>query len=352
MASPPRTVVVTGCDSGLGALLAVQLFERGFHVFAGCLTAAGIERLDVTARTVAGGKGRLRAFRLDVTSDDSVKAAFALVRSELAEPRLFALVNNAGIFMSGPVDWMRMEDYQKMMDVNFFGCVRTVKAFLPLLMARSGGPGSSHRGRIVNVSSVAGLIAGPHLSAYHASKYAIEGWSDSLRREVAPYGLHVSLIEPSFLRTPMLAAGHTYQTTSWANCPADVKARWGEAFATESMGSRALTVAEQQAEPGQVAVDAMIAALTASSPRLRYRPNWLAKTFYAGSALLPGALVDFAINLGTRLVQKHKPVWATQDVILGAAGQAADSEATGLLAEERSPPASAGRKAGATTKRK
>ena len=236
------------------------------------------------------------------------------MRGELAEPRLYGLVNNAGVFVSGPVDWLRIDDYQKVMDVNFMGSVRMVKAFFPLLMAKCDVT-SGQRGRIVNVSSVAGLIASPHLSAYHASKYAVEGWTDSLRREVAPHGLHVSLIEPSFLRTPMLEAGPTYQEVTWSRAPADVKARWGEEYARETMGLGHLD-AERQAEPAQVAVDCMIQALTAKSPKLRYRPNWLAKTLYAGAALLPGYLIDLAVDLGVRLKSKHRPLWAQKDVIL------------------------------------
>ncbi|OWK61816.1 D-beta-hydroxybutyrate dehydrogenase, mitochondrial [Lonchura striata] len=131
-----RAVLITGCDSGFGHLLALRLHRLGFTVFAGCLSPGGdgARRL----QREAGGAGRLRVLRLDVTRARDVRAAKELVLSHLPERGFWGLVNNAGISTFGETGWLPMETYEKFADVNLLGSIRTTLAFLPLLRKYKG----------------------------------------------------------------------------------------------------------------------------------------------------------------------------------------------------------------------
>lgn len=294
---PDTVVVISGCDSGFGRMLAVQLHARGYNVFAGCLTDTGLSDLSKEV----GVSKYFTALKLDVTSAASVREFAAAVSA--AVPRVHALVNNAGVFCAGYVDWLPMEDLRNTMEVNFFGVVEMTKAFLPMIMEKHTATG--RRGRVINVSSAAGLVAGPGWSAYCASKFALEGWSDSLRREVGCFGIPVVLIEPSFLKTPLIDNPTRFNRKTWAAAPAETRARWGEAFAEEV--SQRGHKATAEAEPAQLAVDALVKAVGARSPRLRYKPNFRSRTFYYYLSLLPAGLVDAMSNADNKT--KALPTW-------------------------------------------
>lgn len=167
----PRTgkaVLITGCDSGFGELTALRLDSMGVRVFAGCLTQAGVDRL------AKRSSSRIIAFVMDVTKDADVKQAHERVSSSLLPgEQLWALVNNAGILVQGHLEFLSLADYQRQMEVNYFGVLRVTKQFLPMLRR--------NRGRLVTIGSAAGLFSFPELSAYCSSKYAIEAIMDSLR---------------------------------------------------------------------------------------------------------------------------------------------------------------------------
>lgn len=283
--SAGKAVFITGCDTGFGRMLSLQLAERGFTVFAGCLTGAGVASLHAQA-AVAGLSDRLFATQMDVTDPESVQRAAALVSSRT--PCLHALVNNAGIGSSGLADWVPMSEVRRIMDVNFFGLVACTKAFMgPLTTA---DPTDGRRGRVVNVASVAGILGAPGLSAYCASKFAVEGWSDAVRREMAVWGVPVVLIEPSFLATPIILGAGDSMKKLWDGLPADVKERWGEAFfaSTQSKAERI----DREAEAPQLGVDAMVEAVTAATPRIRYKAGRAAVLLYGPLSLLPGWVQD------------------------------------------------------------
>uniref|UniRef100_A0A672UGT8 Retinol dehydrogenase 5 n=1 Tax=Strigops habroptila TaxID=2489341 RepID=A0A672UGT8_STRHB len=162
-----KFVLVTGCDSGFGRLLARRLARRGYRVLAACLTPAGAEALR------RGCPGHLRTTLLDVTRPDSVRRATEWVRNEVGDRGLFGLVNNAGVANPiGPTEWMVLEDYRQVMAVNAFGAIDVTLRLLPLLKRA--------RGRVVNTSSVLGRLAA-NGGGYCVSKYCIEAFSDSLR---------------------------------------------------------------------------------------------------------------------------------------------------------------------------
>jgi NAD(P)-dependent dehydrogenase (short-subunit alcohol dehydrogenase family) len=182
--APDRFVLVTGASTGIGRAIAEGAAQRGFRVFAGVRRAAD-------ADAVRGP--RVQPVLLEVTSDDSVRAAVTEVAAACGPAGLHGLVNNAGIALAATVEHVPLDTLREQFEVNFFGIVRVTQACLPLLKRA--------RGRIVMISSQNGRIALPLLGPYCASKFALEGLSDALRLEVAPLGVKVSLIEPGAVAT-------------------------------------------------------------------------------------------------------------------------------------------------------
>ena len=181
--SDPDVVLVTGASSGNGRATATLLAQRGYRVF-------GTSRKPAQSPPVPG----VELLELDVRSDESVGACMAAVFAKTG--RLDVLVNNAGYELAGALEETSLEEARAQFDTNFFGVVRMVKAALPSMRQRRSG-------RIVNVSSLAGLSVAPFMGMYSASKFALEGFGETLRHEVRPFGIHVSQIEAGFLNTPM-----------------------------------------------------------------------------------------------------------------------------------------------------
>jgi NAD(P)-dependent dehydrogenase (short-subunit alcohol dehydrogenase family) len=206
-----RSVVVTGASTGIGHASAKLLIERGFRVFGSVRKPADAERL----RTEFGRNFVPLLF--DVTDEAAVNAAAAEVRAELEGETLAGLVNNAGIAVSGPLLELTVADFRRQMEVNVIGPVIATKAFAPLLGADPtlAGP----RGRIVMISSVAGTNGNPLMSPYSTSKHAIEGLSESLRREFMIYGIDVIIIAPGAVKTPIWDKAEEIDVTAWARSP-------------------------------------------------------------------------------------------------------------------------------------
>ena len=173
-----KYVLISGCDSGFGHGLAVELDQRGFNVLAGVLAADSVTSLSKTLSSKA------TVFRLDITRQEDIDGAFDLIQSKTKV--LHGLVNNAGIALGSYIDWTTLEVMRRVMEVNFFGHVAMTKKFLSLLLAKRDS-------RVVNICSVMGFVSPPGMSAYCASKYALESFSDCLRREMAPWNLRVSI---------------------------------------------------------------------------------------------------------------------------------------------------------------
>ncbi|MFF0541801.1 SDR family NAD(P)-dependent oxidoreductase [Nocardia thailandica] len=283
-------VLVTGASSGLGRAAALHLAARGLRVYAGVRndTAAG------ELRTAAGG-GRLTALRLDVTDADSVAAARDAVASELGAGSLRGVVNNAGICVSAPVECLALEDLRQQLEVNLVGVVAVTQAFLPLLRAAApagGGPA----GRLVNVSSGVGRVAGPFLGAYAAAQFAKEGLSDSLRRELAGTGVAVSVIEPGAIATPIWDKVAATADRVLAAAPADVAALYRAPF-TRFVARNESAARSAATTPGQFA-RAVEHALTSPRPRTRYRVGRDAAAASLAARLLPDRLLDRVLAAG------------------------------------------------------
>ncbi|SEM18572.1 NADP-dependent 3-hydroxy acid dehydrogenase YdfG [Mesobacillus persicus] len=185
-----KTAIVTGSSSGFGLLIVLALAKKGFHVIAtmrdpskASLLLEEAQKLNVVER--------IRVEPLDVTMKESI-TNFKLVLAELSS--IDVLVNNAGKAMGGFCEELSVEDYREQFETNFFGVIAVTQAVLPFMR----GQGS---GRIINISSISGRVGFPGLSPYTASKHALEGFSESLRLEVKPFGIDVVLIEPGSYKT-------------------------------------------------------------------------------------------------------------------------------------------------------
>lgn len=184
-----RHVIVTGTASGIGRATTLLLAQRGFRVF-----AAVRKNQDVEAWHQASIDG-VEPLQLEVTDRDSIAAALGRVEESLAGKTLDAIVNNAGIAVTCPLEFVDLDAMRMQFEVNVFGVAAVTRCFLPLIR-RPGG-------RVVNVSSGAGKIAPPLLGPYAASKHALEAMSDVLRLELRRQGIAVSVIEPGYIESAM-----------------------------------------------------------------------------------------------------------------------------------------------------
>jgi NAD(P)-dependent dehydrogenase (short-subunit alcohol dehydrogenase family) len=269
-------LVVTGASSGIGEACARRLAGLGFQVFAGVRKAEDGERLQAQIPGVT-------PLRIDVTEADSIAAAAKAV-SEATGGRLAGLVNNAGIAVPAPIEHQPIDDFRHQIEVNLVGQVAVTQAFLPLLRTA--------RGRIVNVSSIGGRVAVPLLGAYAASKFALEGLSDTLRRELRPWGIEVAVIEPGTIATPIwdkgIASGDELQATMGPDAQRD----YGPLIATVRTASE--EGARTGLPPDAVAKD-VAHALTARKPRTRYLVGREAKSRGTAARFLPDRFIDRAI---------------------------------------------------------
>lgn len=274
-------VVVTGASSGIGEACARRLAGLGFHVFAGVRKPEDGERL---ARELSG----VSALRIDVTDADSIAAAAQTVHEQTGG-RLAGLVNNAGVAVPAPIEHQPIEDFRRQLEVNLIGQVAVTQAFLPQLRAAGG--------RIVNMSSIGGKVAVPLLGAYAASKFGMEGFSDSLRRELRPWGIHVSVVEPGTIRTPIWDKGIASGDELDATLSEQAKRDYGPLIATVRSASE--QGAKTGLPPDAVAAD-VAHALTAKKPRTRYLVGREAKS----RALFARIAGDRAIDAGVARVMR------------------------------------------------
>jgi NAD(P)-dependent dehydrogenase (short-subunit alcohol dehydrogenase family) len=259
-----KSVVVTGVSTGIGHGAAKVLLARGFRVFGSVRSPADAERL------AAEFGANFTPLIFDVTDEAAVHAAAARVRAALDGQTLAGLVNNAGVAVSGPLLYLKLDDLRRQFEVNLFGLVATTQAFAPLLGV--DGVLKGPPGRIVNISSVGGKSAPPFLAPYSASKFALEGLSQSLRRELLPFGIDVIVIGPGAVATAIWGKAGGSSARSYADTPyADALARLQKYAATS--GPKGL----KPERLGRL----IHHALTTAKPKVRYTitpapfQNWL-----------------------------------------------------------------------------
>jgi len=195
-------ILITGATAGIGREATLHLARHGHEVFAAARRGDALRALEKEFAEEAGaggagataGRGRIRGIALDVTDADSIDAARRWIEQETDGHGLDVLVNNAGYGQGGPLELVSDAELRAQYDTNVFGLMAVTRAFLPKMRERG-------RGRIVNVGSVAGTIALPFLGAYASTKHAVQGLSESLRRELRPHGVEVVVIRPGAIRT-------------------------------------------------------------------------------------------------------------------------------------------------------
>jgi NAD(P)-dependent dehydrogenase (short-subunit alcohol dehydrogenase family) len=248
-----RAVLITGASTGIGAACALGLDALGFRVFAGVRRAADGSALQQRA------SGRLTAVALDVTDAASIAGAARTVAAVVGGAGLAGLVNNAGIAVPGPLEFLPIADFRRQLEVNVVGQVAVTQGFLPLLRAA--------RGRIVNMGSIGGRMASPFVGAYAASKFALEALTDALRVEVRPWGIHVSIIEPGAIATPIWQKSTQEANRLRDGLPPEATRLYGKALEAMRKGA---AWAERDAIPPDAVVAAVVHALSALRPRTRY----------------------------------------------------------------------------------
>jgi NAD(P)-dependent dehydrogenase (short-subunit alcohol dehydrogenase family) len=252
-----KAVVVTGASSGLGRAAAIRLSNLGYRVFAGVRSESSAAELS----GVPPSTGELIPVTMDVTDAASIAQAGRLVAHGCRETGLWAVVNNAGISISSPLECVPIDVLRTQLETNVVGAVAVSQRFLPLLRA-SGG-------RIVNVSSGIGNVVPPYLGAYGAAQFAKEGLSDALRRELRPLGVSVSVIQPGVVFTPIWDKMRRSAEDILAVVPGEVVEPYRERFLEFLNTSDGLARSSRTTTADYA--DAVAAALAAKRPKIRYR---------------------------------------------------------------------------------
>jgi NAD(P)-dependent dehydrogenase (short-subunit alcohol dehydrogenase family) len=274
-----RSVVITGASTGIGEACALSLDRRGWQVF------AAVRREEDGRRLQARASERLRPVLLDVTDGPGIAAAVREVASAVGPGGVQGLVNNAGIAVGGPLEFISLEQFRWQFEVNVFGLLQVTQLFLPLI--RTG------HGRIVNIGSIAGRVASPMVGPYCASKHAVEALTDALRLELAPWELHVSVVEPGVVATPIWDKGVREMDAELARMPAQGLERYDlliRAF------RRLLGGASQRGVMPDAVARRVEHALTSRRPRHRYLVGTDARLRLMAQTILPRRWVDALIQ--------------------------------------------------------
>ncbi len=245
------TYVVTGSSSGIGEACAVRLARAGHRVIAGVRRQADGERL-------AAAAGSIVPALLDVTDEAQIRDLVGRL-DELAPSGLDGLVNNAGIARGGPLEFLPLDEWRIQLDVNVIGQVAVTRSLVPLLRRA--------RGRVVFVGSISGRVSTPFLGPYAASKHAIEAIAESLREELRPWGMAVSVVAPGAVRTPIWDKGRAYADELEARLPDEAHDLYSDAVDDLRRG---IDTQERTGVPPERVAAAVERALTSPRPRYRY----------------------------------------------------------------------------------
>lgn len=273
-----RWVLVTGCDSGFGLGVVERLAARGARVIACTRTEAG------SARAIDAGAEWAPQF--DLCDPDALRAV-AAEAAERCAGQLWSVVHNAGVALPGFVEYLPVEHYRRVMEVNFFAVVALTQALLPELHANAGG----RAGRVVIVSSVDGIVSLPGNAAYDASKFAVEAYADALRVELSPWGIAVSVVNPATMRTPLALGFFERHREAWdamerIDPDGDWKQRYPRDWLDAYIAANGPSL-EQVAQDPRHAIDDIVHAVTARQPEPRYLSGILAKTLFRALWTLP-----------------------------------------------------------------
>ncbi|XP_063808520.1 retinol dehydrogenase 7-like [Pseudophryne corroboree] len=279
-----KYVLITGCDSGFGNQLAKQLDRRGLRVLATCFTEKGAE--DLKKET----SSRLQTVILDIANNQSVISVAKWVTDIVGDKGLWGLVNNAGTGMPGtPNEWLSKEDFARVVNVNLLGTIDVTLNLLPLIR--------KSKGRIVNVSSIAGrvTICG---GGYCISKFGIEAFSDSLRRELRPFGVRISIIAPGYFKTGLNDMKWMKDTLKniWRDVHPEIKHSYGEKYFNDYVSDLEKSFQLFCNTDITQVTNCMEHALTAVYPKTRYSGGWDAKFLFIPLSYVPTVLADYLLT--------------------------------------------------------
>src|SRR6266849_7043672 len=274
-----RTVLITGATDGLGKAAALLLAERGYRVFAAGRSAEKRAQLDALAREK---KLPLETLELDVCNDASVKAGVLSALDKAGA--IDVLINNAGLVYAGAVEDLRMEDWRRQFETNFFGVIRVTQAVLPHMRER-------RKGRILMMSSVSGFLTPPTQGAYSASKNAIEALSNALRYELYPFGIQTILIQPGYIVTNIQPTAMDLAQTYEEKFKSGPYARLYASY----LGSATSTRAQSKTTPEDCA-RILLKAIEAPRPKARYGVTPLATFAKLAKWLLTDSAADRLIR--------------------------------------------------------
>ncbi len=273
-----KFIFITGASSGLGRETALFLAQQGFQVFGGVRRAQDGETLAADCKS-----GRIKPVIIDVTDEQSVKAAASQISDTVEGQGLWGLINNAGICISAPLECVSSQLLRHQLEVNLIGQLAVTRAMLPLLR-------TSQSARLVNVTSGLGTVAIPYLGAYSAAQFAKEGLSDALRRELAPMGITVSVVSPGAIWTPIWGKIALEGEQALSQAPTEVSALYRDTYLNflrfNEQGAR-----DSRTMPADVAA-AVFSALTSEKPKTRYRVGADIRRGALLARWLPDAILD------------------------------------------------------------
>lgn len=289
MGNPQQTVFITGGTDGLGKAAALLLAEKGYRVFAAGRSAEKRAELD---RLAASKKLPLESVEIDVCNEDSVSRA---VRQVLGESgAIDVLINNAGVGFMAVVEELKLDDLRRQYETNVFGLLRVTQAVLPHMRERKAG-------RILMLSSVAGIVTPPTYGAYSSSKHAVEALSNALRLELYPFNVEVILIEPGYIMT-------NFQQTAKELAQPYVEGSTASPYAkvySAAFGAASSSRRESKTTPEDCA-RVILHAMEASHPKARYTVTPLAKWASIGRRFLPDTLLDSFLRRKFGIVREEE----------------------------------------------
>ena len=270
------SILITGASSGIGRATALMLDRNGFRVF------ATVRRQEDGDSLKKDSSGRIIPVMADLSDEASIKNAFTFISSSVGERGLRGLVNNAGVNLEGPLEFFALGSIRKGLEVNLVGPIILIQTFLPLLRKCSSP-------RIVNVGSIGGVQSPPFVSPYAASKGGLHAFTVSLRRELLPFGIHVSLVIPGNIRTPIWDKITERVKRFSDDYTAEAVTLYGGAFSafqktTEQMAAKGI--------PPERVARAVVHALAKKRPKTRYIVGLDAKLQSFAARWVPDRIQD------------------------------------------------------------
>lgn len=280
-----KVVLITGCDSGFGKELVFSASSLGFEIIAVCYTEAGAAEVNKEQRLRAYKK--ITTVVADLTDEDGRHSVVNTTMEIIKNRGLYSIVNNAGICISGNIDWLPTEVYQKTMDLNFFAPVVLIYRLLPELKKANG--------RVINVTSADGLTSLPSMSAYSSAINALESFSDSLRREMLDFNVKVVLIQPSITKTPFASSFADKWLTTFKNADESRTLNYGNSWAEKTHRKIKNNIQKVIVDEKDTVWDIMC-ALTVSNPPNRILSGYLSKIISILLNTIPDYVKDRLLN--------------------------------------------------------